>query len=89
MAQSRETALTAAEKISRAGGMKDSRLTALFLSAREGVTAALQDGVQLLGGYGYMEDYGQERCMRDGRQARMLLGRDDRRKLTLAGSCLA
>lgn len=32
------------------------------------------EGVQLLGGNGYMKDYGQEKRMRDARQARSLLG---------------
>ncbi len=49
----------------------------LFVRAKEVATRATTDGVQLLGGNGYMEDYGQERCMRDARQAACLLGRPD------------
>ncbi len=32
------------------------------------------DGIQLLGGYGYMEELGQERLFRDAKQCEMLLG---------------
>ena len=32
------------------------------------------DGVQLLGGNGYMKDYGQEKRLRDAKQAQALLG---------------
>ena len=49
----------------------------LYIRAREAAARATQDGVQLLGGYGYMEDYGQERCMRDAKQAQCLLGRTE------------
>lgn len=47
----------------------------LFLAAKEGLDAS--DGVQILGGYGYMTDYPQEGRMRDVRQLRCLLGRPD------------
>lgn len=50
---------------------------ALFIETKERAARATIDGVQLLGGYGYMEDYGQERCMRDARQAQCLFGRTD------------
>ncbi|MFW6051935.1 MAG: acyl-CoA dehydrogenase family protein [Myxococcota bacterium] len=59
-----------------AGGEVDEpRATHLFLRAKEAAARATCDGVQLLGGYGYMEDYGQERRMRDAKQAQCLLGR--------------
>lgn len=51
--------------------------TELFLEAKKRAARATCDGVQLLGGYGYMEDYGQERCMRDAKQAEYLLGRPE------------
>jgi alkylation response protein AidB-like acyl-CoA dehydrogenase len=51
--------------------------TALFVRAKERAARAATDGVQLLGGYGYMEEYGQERCMRDAKQAQYLLGRPE------------
>ncbi len=47
----------------------------LFVHAREQAARAAADGVQVLGGNGYMEDYGQERRMRDARQACFLFGR--------------
>ena len=40
-----------------------------------------EDGIQVLGGNGYMEDYGQEKRFRDARQAQTLLGLVPRRKL--------
>jgi alkylation response protein AidB-like acyl-CoA dehydrogenase len=84
MASRYEKARVAAERLSESGGLRDAEDIALFISARDGVARAVQDGVQLLGGYGYMEDYGQERCMRDAKQAQMMLGRDDLRRLDMA-----
>ena len=84
MARRYETARLAAGRLSESGAPRCAEDLALFISARDGVARAVQDGVQLLGGYGYMEDYGQERCMRDAKQAHMLLGRDDLRCLDLA-----
>jgi len=50
--------------------------TRVSLKAIAGNTAvqAAMDGVQMLGGYGYMHDYGQEKRMRDAGQAEKLLG---------------
>lgn len=42
---------------------------------------ATSEGVQLLGGNGYMKDYGQEKRMRDARQARSLLGMSGLKKM--------
>ena len=42
---------------------------------------ATSEGVQLLGGNGYMRDYGQEKRMRDARQARSLLGMSGLKKM--------
>jgi len=58
-------------------GTAEPAATELFLRAKERAARATCDGVQLLGGYGYMEDYGQERCMRDAKQAEYLLGRPE------------
>lgn len=88
MARRCEVARSAAETLSRPVNLENPHAAGLFISARDGAARAVQDGVQLLGGYGYMEDYGQERCMRDAKQAQMLLGRDDLRRLELAGACL-
>jgi len=35
---------------------------------------ATNDGIQILGGYGYMKDYGQEKRYRDVRMVQALLG---------------
>jgi alkylation response protein AidB-like acyl-CoA dehydrogenase len=42
---------------------------------------ATVEGVQLLGGNGYMKDYGQEKRMRDARQAKSLLGMSGLKKM--------
>ena len=83
-----EVARTAADILSGPANLENPRVDALLVTARDGTARAVQDGVQLLGGYGYMEDYGQERRMRDAKQAQMLLGRDDLRRLEMAGACL-
>lgn len=41
------------------------------------------DGVQVLGGYGYMKDYGQEKRYRDARQVQAILGAVPLKKLAL------
>lgn len=46
---------------------------------------ATTDGVQLMGGNGYMKDYGQEQRMRDARQVQSLLGNPLFRKMDLIG----
>jgi alkylation response protein AidB-like acyl-CoA dehydrogenase len=47
------------------------------------------DGVQLLGGYGYMKDYGQEKRYRDARQVQALLGLVPLKKLALIRESIA
>jgi alkylation response protein AidB-like acyl-CoA dehydrogenase len=46
------------------------------------------DGVQVLGGNGYMKDYGQEKRYRDAKQVQSLLGIVPLRKLAFVGSLL-
>jgi alkylation response protein AidB-like acyl-CoA dehydrogenase len=46
------------------------------------------DGVQLLGGNGYMEDYGQEKRFRDAAQIRSLLGMATVREMEIIGRVL-
>jgi alkylation response protein AidB-like acyl-CoA dehydrogenase len=41
------------------------------------------DGVQCLGGYGYMEEYGQEKRMRDAKQIEALFGAAPAKRLEL------
>lgn len=43
----------------------------------------VNDGVQVLGGNGYMKDYGQEKRYRDARQVQALLGSVPLKKLAL------
>ena len=47
---------------------------------------AVTDGVQVLGGNGYMKDYGQEKRYRDARQVQALLGAPPMKKITLVRS---
>jgi alkylation response protein AidB-like acyl-CoA dehydrogenase len=61
---------------------------AAFLHVSDLAAAGTVDGVQLLGGNGYMKEYGQEKRMRDARQARSLFGMNGPKKLTLIASLL-
>ncbi len=49
----------------------------------EQAARATTDGVQILGGYGYMEDYGQEKRMRDARQIANIFGAPPAKRLQL------
>jgi len=44
---------------------------------------AVNDGIQILGGYGYMKDYGQEKRFRDARMVQALLGSAPLKKLDM------
>ncbi len=46
----------------------------LALKSAQRLPWATSDGIQLLGGNGYMEDYNQARCFRDAKQCESLLG---------------
>ncbi|MEB2311812.1 MAG: acyl-CoA/acyl-ACP dehydrogenase [Sorangiineae bacterium] len=61
---------------------------ARFIEAKERAARATLDGVQLLGGNGYMEAYGQERCLRDARQAACCFGRLEVERQALLGEWL-
>ncbi|MGE5416545.1 MAG: acyl-CoA dehydrogenase family protein [Acidobacteriota bacterium] len=50
---------------------------------------ATTDGIQMLGGYGYMKDYGQEKRFRDAKQIQALLGLHPMKKLSFIRSMLA
>ncbi|KQC10129.1 MAG: hypothetical protein APR62_12635 [Smithella sp. SDB] len=56
---------------------------AIAIHVAEMACRATVDGVQLLGGNGYMKDYGQEKRMRDAHQAQCLLGMAPVRKMEL------
>ncbi len=49
---------------------------------------ATTDGVQILGGYGYMQDYGQEKRMRDAKQIEAIFGAAPAKRLDLIGDLL-
>ncbi len=49
----------------------------------EQAARATTDGVQVLGGYGYMEDYGQEKRMRDAKQIEGFFGAAPLKRLSL------
>jgi alkylation response protein AidB-like acyl-CoA dehydrogenase len=63
------------------GWEKTARAVAIHIA--EMACRATVDGVQLLGGNGYMKDYGQEKRMRDAGQAQCLLGMAPVRKMDL------
>lgn len=74
------------QAIMHADGLNSSGLKAVLTAAlRVGADACrvTTDGVQALGGNGYMMDYGQEKRMRDARQAQVLLGMVALRKMEL------
>jgi alkylation response protein AidB-like acyl-CoA dehydrogenase len=54
---------------------------AAALQVQEMATETTCDGIQLLGGNGYMQDYGQEKRFRDAQQIQALLGMPPIRKL--------
>lgn len=56
----------------RSGWERKSRAAALHI--QKTACEAATDGVQVMGGVGYMKDYGQEKRMRDARQLQSLLG---------------
>jgi len=53
------------------------------LIVHEMACEVVTDGVQILGGYGYMKDFGQEKRYRDARQVQALLGSVPVKKLAL------
>jgi len=63
-----------AEAVDRgeAGWQLASRATAL--QVQKMATQETSNGIQLLGGYGYMKDYGQEKRFRDAQQTQVLMG---------------
>jgi alkylation response protein AidB-like acyl-CoA dehydrogenase len=62
------------------------RAAALFAGAAS--VELTDDGIQVLGGNGYMEDYGQEKRFRDAAQIRSLMGMVPVRELELIGKVL-
>lgn len=68
---------TLCEEAESGNSLNSARAKSMFIRALDGAARATTDGVQLLGGYGYMEDYGQARRMRDSKMVQMMLGRND------------
>jgi alkylation response protein AidB-like acyl-CoA dehydrogenase len=54
---------------------------AAALHVQESACHVTTDGIQVLGGYGYMKDYGQEKRFRDAQQMKTLLGSSPMRKI--------
>jgi len=54
----------------------------------EQASRAVSDGVQCLGGYGYMQDYGQEKRMRDAKQIESIFGAAPAKRLELMSDIL-
>jgi len=59
------------------------RVSAAALHIAESACDATRDGIQILGGYGYMKDYGQEKRYRDARMVQALLGAVPFKKLDI------
>jgi alkylation response protein AidB-like acyl-CoA dehydrogenase len=59
------------------------RVSAAALHIAELSCNATSDGIQILGGYGYMKDYGQEKRYRDARMVQALLGAVPFKKLDI------
>lgn len=55
----------------------------------EQTSKATTDGVQILGGYGYIQDYGQEKRMRDAKQIQLIFGSVPFKRLQLMAGILA
>ena len=53
------------------------------LHVQDAACQVTTDGIQVLGGYGYMKDYGQEKRFRDAQQIKTLLGMAPLRKVEL------
>jgi alkylation response protein AidB-like acyl-CoA dehydrogenase len=79
-----EACLTAEENAP--GWELGARVAALF--AGEASVELTTDGIQVLGGNGYMEDYGQEKRFRDASQIRSFMGLAPMRELYLMGKVL-
>lgn len=60
---------------------EDGSAVAAALHISDMACSGTSEGVQLLGGNGYMKDYGQEKRMRDARQAAALLGMSGLKKM--------
>jgi alkylation response protein AidB-like acyl-CoA dehydrogenase len=67
----------------------DGSAVAAALHISDMACSGTSEGVQLLGGNGYMKDYGQEKRMRDARQAGSLLGMSGLKKMEYIAKVIA
>jgi alkylation response protein AidB-like acyl-CoA dehydrogenase len=65
------------------GGGGGSQYISSSIHIHELACEAVNDGIQILGGYGYMKDYGQEKRYRDARMVQALLGPAPMKKLAM------
>lgn len=74
-------ALARAYQLLERGRLQGTELLSLQETLSMWVTRAATDGVQVLGGNGYMHDYGQEKHMRDAKQLQAVFGCSPTRRL--------
>jgi alkylation response protein AidB-like acyl-CoA dehydrogenase len=74
-------ALERAYQLAERGKLRGTQLLSLQETVTLLVTRAATDGVQILGGNGYMHDYGQEKHMRDAKQLQAVFGSSATRRL--------
>ena len=78
--------LNASRAVDQGKGLTQAFAGGIFLT--DAVTRATTDGVQCLGGYGYMHDYGQEKRMRDAKQIQAMFGPSPLKRLELMETIL-
>jgi len=78
--------LNASQAVDQGKGLTQAFAGGIFLA--DVVTRATTDGVQCLGGYGYMHDYGQEKRMRDAKQIQAMFGPSPLKRLELLETIL-
>jgi alkylation response protein AidB-like acyl-CoA dehydrogenase len=69
---SKAACMRACREADSGGDLNAALAAGIFVT--DAVTRATTDGVQILGGYGYMHDYGQEKRMRDAKQVQAMFG---------------
>ena len=80
-----ESGKTLVKSMAQAAEDKQSRplSDAGFILLSEQASRATSDGVQVLGGYGYIQDYGQEKRMRDAKQIESIFGAAPAKRLEM------
>lgn len=73
----------ACQALEQGGARWSSHCVASALHIHDMACETVNDGIQVLGGNGYMKDYGQEKRFRDARQVQALLGSVPVRKMAL------